>query len=130
MVVKEGTELAFEPDCRISRGCYWVGGGRRRAVSGRVALTLRNADWVPRDLRAGCRIVRGGYSVGGGRRRAVGGRVSLALRNVAWVPRDFGPDCRVVRSGCLWVGVRRRALAGGRTFGACSWQQVWAFDYG
>ncbi|MBV6415452.1 MAG: hypothetical protein OMOMHJEC_03342 [Xanthomonadales bacterium] len=130
MVVKEGTEITLLQDCRVARGGYAGGRGRRRAVSGRVALTLWNADWVPRDLRPDCRIVRGGYSVGGGRRRAVGGRVSLALRNVAWVPRHFEPDCRVVRGGSLWVGVRRRALAGGHTFGACSWQQVWAFDYG
>ena len=67
MVVKVGTEFTLEQDCRIARGGYAGGGGRRRAVSGRVALALRNADWVPRDLRPGCRIGRGGYSVGGGR---------------------------------------------------------------
>ena len=78
-------------------------------------------------LEQDCRIARGGYAGGGGRRRAVSGRVALALRNVAWVPRDFGPDCRIVRGGSLWVVVRRRALAGGRTFGACSRPQVWAF---
>ena len=130
MVVKEGTEFSLEQDCRVARGGYAGGWGRRRAVSGRVALTLRNADWVPRDLRPGCRIVRSRYSVGGGRRRAVGGRVALSRWNVAWVPRDVRPDCRIVRGGSMWVGVRRRALAGGRTFGACSWQQVWALDYG
>ena len=83
MVVKVGTEFTLEQDCRIARGGYAGGGGRRRAVSGRVALALWNADWVPRDLMQGCRIVRVGYSVGGGRRRAVGGRVSLARWNVA-----------------------------------------------
>ena len=127
MVVKEGTELTLAPDGRVARGGYWVGGGRRRAVCGRVSLTLWNADWVPRDLRLGCRVGRGGYCLGGGRRRAVGGRLSLARWNVAWVPRDLRPECRIVRGGSLWVGVRRRALAGGRTFGACSRQQVWAF---
>ena len=83
MEVKEGTDFTPLQDCRVARGGYEGGGGRRRAVSGRVALTLWNADWVPRDLMQGCRIVRVGYSVGGGRRRAVGGRVSLARWNVA-----------------------------------------------
>ena len=75
-MVKEGTELNLEQDCRVARGGYAGGGGRRRAVSGRVARTLWNADWVPRDLMQGCRIVRGGYREGGGRRRA--GRAGLA----------------------------------------------------
>ena len=101
MVVKEGTGITLEPDCRIARGGYLGSGGRRRAVRGRVSLTLWNVDWVPRDLRRGCRVGRGGYRVGGGRRRAASGRVSLTLWKVDSVPRDLRPDCRDVRGGSL-----------------------------
>ena len=73
MVVKEGTEFSREQDCRVARGGYAGGWGRRRAVSGRVALTLRNADWVPRDLGPDCRVVRGGSLWVGVRRRALAG---------------------------------------------------------
>ena len=73
MVVKVGTEFTLEQDCRIARGGYAGGGGRRRAVSGRAPLTLWNADWVPRDLRPGCRVVRGGSLWVGVRRRALAG---------------------------------------------------------
>ena len=126
-MVKEGTELTLEPDCRIARGGYTGGGGRRRAVCGRVPLGASPVGHCAQTSSSACRIVRGGYKVGGERRRADSGRVALTLWNVAWVPRDLRRECRIVRGGSLWVGVRRRALAGGRTFGACSRPQVWAF---
>ena len=112
VVVKEGTELTLEPDCRMARGGYTGGGGRRRAVCGRVPLGASPVGHTAQTSSPACRIVRGGYKVGGGRRRAVGGRVVPSLRNVAWVPGDLRPACRIVRGGSLWVGVRRRAACG------------------
>ena len=73
MVVKEGTEFSLLQACRVARGGYSGGGGRRRAVSGRVSLALRNVAWVPRDFGPDCRVVRGGCLWVGVRRRALAG---------------------------------------------------------
>ena len=113
MVVKEGTGITLEPDCRIARGGYLGGGGRRRAVCGRVPLALWKVAWVPRDLSPDCRNVRVGYRVGGGRRRAVGGRLTRTLWNAAWVPREVRSDCRVGAAAFCGLGsaaARSRAV--------------------
>ena len=94
MVVKEGTEITLEPACRIARGGYLGGGGRRRAVCGRVPLGASPVGRSAHTPSRVCRIVRGGYRVGGGRRRAVDWRAALSLWNVAWVPGEVRPDCR------------------------------------
>ena len=105
MVVKEGTELAFEPDCRIARGGYWGGGGRRRAVCGRVSLTLWNVDWVSRDLRPGCGSAFAPERSLGSRRLEASLPHCARRLSVGW-----GPPPRGLRAVASWVHPRGRGI--------------------
>ncbi len=114
-MVEEGTEIILGPGCRIVRGGYLRGGGRRRAVCGRVPLGASPVGHSAQTSLSACRIVRGGYKVGGGRRRAVGGRVALSLWNAAWVPREVRPECRGGAAALCVLGsaaARLRAVGG------------------
>ncbi|MBV6414855.1 MAG: hypothetical protein OMOMHJEC_02691 [Xanthomonadales bacterium] len=102
------------PVCRVARGGFRVGGGRQRAVGGRVPLGASPVGRGAQAWRPACRIVRGGFRMGGGRHRAVGGRVPLVASQVGGAVAVLGQECRVGAAAFVWVGdaaARLRAVA-------------------